>query len=262
MTEPVFRQEGPLFVPTGHARGPWDPSQQHGGAPAALVARAVERLEAAAPMRCSRLTLEFLGAVPLAPLRVEAEVLRGGPRLQLCEATVSGSDGRVLVRARAVRLRVGEVDLEGRGAQRAQPPTPGPDEAEAGTFPGSAGEGFHLTGMEIRFARGQFGEPGPALAWFRPRRPLVDEEEPTPLQRVAAAADFGNGVSSELRWDRHLFVNTDLTVHLLSEPRGPWVGLEARTLLDSQGRGLASSTLWDGQGELGASHQTLFVDVR
>ena len=33
LSEPVFRREGDAFVPTGHARGPWDPGQLHGGAP-------------------------------------------------------------------------------------------------------------------------------------------------------------------------------------------------------------------------------------
>lgn len=263
MTEPVFRREGPLLVPTAHASGPWDPGQMHGGAPAALVARAIEQLDAPGPMRCSRLTLEFLGAVPLAPVRVEAQVLRGGPRLQLAEATVDGADGRTLVRARGVRLRVGEVDLAGRGDQRPLPEVPGPQEGEPPDFAAAPGtEGFHLTAMDIRVVVGQFHTPGPALAWFRPRRPFVDDEAPTPLQRVAAAADFGNGIGSELDWGRALFVNTDLTVHLVREPQDGWVLLESRTMLDAEGRGLASSVLWDAQGEVGASHQSLFVDQR
>jgi hypothetical protein len=39
------------FLPTELARGPWDPGAQHGGAPAALIARAVERVESAVPSR-------------------------------------------------------------------------------------------------------------------------------------------------------------------------------------------------------------------
>ena len=52
-----------------------------------------------------------------------------------------------------------------------------------------------------------------------------------------AAADFGNGVSRVLDFDRHLFVNTDLTVHLHREPVGEWVLLDARTVADPAGRG-------------------------
>lgn len=263
--EPLFRTEGPLLIPSAHATGPWDPRHMHGGAPAAVIARAIERLEAPSPMRCSRLTMEFLGPVPVAPVRVEAEVVRGGPRLQLAEATLSGSDGRVLVRARGVRLREGEVELGGRGQQRGAPGVPGPETGSPPDFGSSTavgGEGFGVTGMDIRFVEGALREPGPARAWFRPARPFVDDEEPTPLQRVAAAADFGNGVSSELEWNRLLFVNTDLTIHLSREPRTPWILLESRTLLDEGGHGLASSVLWDEAGELGAAHQSLFVDQR
>ncbi|HYF25766.1 MAG TPA: thioesterase family protein [Baekduia sp.] len=264
MTEPVFRREGSLFVPTAHAVGPWDVGQLHGGAPAVLVARAVEALEAPVAMRTCRITMEFLGAVPAAPLQVQAEVLRGGPRLQLCEATLSSGDGKVLVRARAVRLREGDVDLRGRGAQETATPFAGPETGVAPHYPGGAGpehEGFHLTGMDIRFLEGAIHLPGPGHAWFRPARPFVDDEPVSPLQRAVAAADFGNGVSSELDWDA-LFVNTDLTVSLLRPPAGEWVLLDSRTLLDRGGSGVAISRLWDAAGELGTAQQTLFVDRR
>ena len=67
---------------------PWDPEAMHGGAPAALLARAVERLEAPAAMLLARITIEFLGPVPLAPVEVTAEV----PLLQ----TQSGEVGHTI----------------------------------------------------------------------------------------------------------------------------------------------------------------------
>ena len=74
--------------------------------------------------------------------------------------------------------------------------------------------------MEIVFARGRFLEPGPATVWMRPRVALVEGEEITPLQRVMLAADGGNGVSAPLDWSGFIFINTDLTVHLLRPPDG------------------------------------------
>ena len=56
----------------------------HGGAPAALVAEAVQ----ADGMFVARLTCDFLGPVPIGPLRVEARIVRPGRRLQLVEAEV------------------------------------------------------------------------------------------------------------------------------------------------------------------------------
>jgi len=43
------------------------------------------------------------------------------------------------------------------------------------------------------------------------RHPLLPGEAPSPLVRVLAAADSGNGVSAALDYRRWLFVNADLT---------------------------------------------------
>jgi hypothetical protein len=116
--------------------------------------------------------------------------------------------------------------------------------------------------MELRFAGGTDYGPGPALAWFRFARPLVEGEEPSPVARAAAAADFGNGVSRILDFERHLFVNTDLSIHLQREPRGEWVLLDARTRVEPTGIGLAVSQLYDADGPLGIAAQSLFVEDR
>ena len=80
------------------------------------------------------------------------------------------------------------------------------------------------------------------------RVPLVEGEEPTPLQRVLVAADSGNGVSAALDWRRYLFINTDLSVHLKRLPEGDWVGLDAVTYPEPSGVGLADTVLWDEGG--------------
>jgi acyl-Coa thioesterase superfamily protein/acyl-CoA thioesterase superfamily protein len=265
VTEPLFRREGDLLVPSAHTRGPWDPGQQHGGAPAALLAQHLARAEPGADaMALARVTYEFLGPVPIAPLRVAAEVVRPGRRLQVVEGTLAAPDGRALVRARGVRLRRGDVRLPPE-VDRGAPPAEGPSEARAGAFPAGAGEhpeGFHRTAMELRFAGGTSYDAGPALAWFRLRLPLLDTEPALPVARVAAAADFGNGISRVLDFTTHLFVNTDLTLHVHREPAGEWVLLDARTRVEPTGSGLAWSVLADERGPLGLAAQTLFVDAR
>jgi acyl-Coa thioesterase superfamily protein len=92
--------------------------------------------------------------------------------------------------------------------------------------------------------------------------PLIDGQPASPLARAVAAADFGNGVSRIVDFDRYLFVNTDLTVHLHREPAGEWVMLDARTRLESHGAGLAHSTLSDEHGPIGLAAQSLFVAER
>jgi hypothetical protein len=75
-------------------------------------------------------------------------------------------------------------------------------------------------------------------------------------------ADFGNGVSASLPFDRYLFINADLTLHLQREPRGEWIGLDARTILFESGTGLAESVLHDEAGPVGRAFQTLVVAPR
>jgi hypothetical protein len=257
LTEPVFHRDGETFVPTGHARGPWDPGQLHGGAPGALIAEAVQE----EGYLVARLTLDFLGPVPLAPLTVSARTTKPGRSLQLAEAELSAG-GQVVVRARAVRLRRGHVELP-QLPDEDPPPTP-PQAGSLDPFPAQDGhdEGFHLTAMEIRFVDGTGFGLGPAHAWFRLARPLVDDRAASPLARAVAAADFGNGVSRIVEFDRYLFVNTDLTVHLHREPAGEWVLLDARTRLEPHGAGLAHSVLSDEHGPLGLAAQSLFVAER
>ena len=252
----IFGRDGDLYVPTGHARGPWDPNALHGGAPAALVMREIEAL--APEMRVARLTLEFMGAVPLAPLSVSAEVVRPGRRFQLAEAELVSGD-RVGCRARAVLLRRGDLPDVPRG-DPAELDIAGPDTVERLDM--GAGESFGGTGMDIRFVTGHLYTPGPAAGWFRMAEPLVDDEQPSPAQRAVAAADFGNGASRVLDWDEWLFINTDLTVHLHREPAGEWVAIDARTALEPDGTGVAWSTLHDERGAIGIALQSLFVDRR
>ena len=256
----IFTERDGVFVPAGHARGPWDVNSQHAGAPSALLARAVEHLDAALPMLIARMTVEVLAPVPLAPLRVSAEIVRPGKRLQLVEATVSHED-TVLCRARAVRLRREAVDVPARAVPR--PRVPGPDGFERWRMPElGAEEAFGRTAMDLRIVEGSFLDPGPAPAWFRFDRPLVAGEEPTAAQAVMAAADFGNGLSQELGLGTHLFVNTDLTVHLSRQPVGEWIALESVTELGPEGTALAVSTLHDERGPVGRGLQSLFVAQR
>jgi len=79
---------------------------------------------------------------------------------------------------------------------------------------------FHSEGAELRFVEGAFESPGPARVWVRLRVPVLAGERPTPLERVATAADFGNGVSSPLSYGDWLFINPDLTIHVSRLPMG------------------------------------------
>jgi hypothetical protein len=273
--EAFFVPEDDGYAPTELTRGPWDPDSQHAGPPAGLIGREIERLDGGADRHVGRITFEILRPVPIAPLRVEAHVVRPGRSVELVEARLSDSDGPV-VSATAWRLRSAEVEIppgvssaDGPGLIGTSPSTlrpgfapPGVDQAQPGRFPPTGQDVGYHTAMEYRFVRGGFAEPGPALVWMRMRQPLVAGEEPSPLQRVLVAADSGNGVSATLDWTRYLFINVDLTVHLHRPLEGEWVCLDAITVAEPGGVGLADTALYDDLGPIGRADQTLLIGVR
>jgi hypothetical protein len=133
---------------------------------------------------------------------------------------------------------------------------------ESPTFALAPGEAFHSHGVEHRFVAGLFMESGPATDWIRLRVPVVPDEEPSPLQRTAAAADFGNGISRVSDFESLLFINPDLTIHLHRAPVGEWVCLDAVTWMEDRGLALAESRLYDQHGPIGRALQTLLIDRR
>src|SRR6185312_7012612 len=211
MSSAFYVPEGGEFVSSELTRGPWDPGAQHAGPPAALIARELEKIPAGeGRWFIGRITFEILRPVPIAPLRVETRVVRPGRSVELLEATLLDRSGEALVRALAWRLGERETELPAE-LPRAQAP-PGPDEAEEKPFFDTGWDVGYHTAMEYRFVSGSFRELGPATVWMRMREPLVAGEEPTPLQRVLAAADSGNGVSATLDLAGYIFINVDLSV--------------------------------------------------
>ncbi len=230
MTDVLYEPlAGDAVRATDLTRGPWDPGAEHGGAPATLLGRAIEALEPGAAMRVARVTLELLRPVPIGELRVEVEIVRPGRRVQLVAARLWAGD-TVTVQALALRIRRAEgVSPQVPAAGGAPLPLPGPDARAALRF--GEGRSFPDDACELRFARGHFREPGPAVTWIRLAVPVVPGEAPSGLQRALAAADFGNGVSAVLDWERQVFINPDLTVHLERDPVGEWVCLDAETTI-------------------------------
>jgi Acyl-CoA thioesterase C-terminal domain/Acyl-CoA thioesterase N-terminal domain len=253
-----YLPEDGALVATELTRGPWDPGFQHGGPPAALLAREIEGLEDSEEFQVGRITFEIMRAVPIAALRAEARVVRPGKRVQLVEATLSDGEGP-LMRANAWRLRTAPVELPELPAGPVPPP---PDAAEHRDFVPTGQEVGYHTAMEYRFVEGAFRESGPAKLWMRMRNPLVAGEQPSPLQRVVTAADSGNGVSATLDWREFLFINVDLTVQLDRLPEGEWVYMDAVTHPRANGVGVADTELSDQRGRIGRALQTLLVAKR
>ena len=241
---------------TVHTTGPWSAGFQHGGPPSALLGRAVERCATREEMVVARGAVELLGPVPVGELGLRVRVTRPGRSVELVEAALSAG-GRDVARASAWRvLRTGADPVAPRH------PAPAPLPAETPELERGAWVDGYLSAVEWRPVRGQFVEPGPGTAWTRLRHPLVAGEQPSPLQRVLAVADSGNGLSSELDLTRWHFINPELTVHLHREAVGEWICVDAATAISPGGAGLATSVLSDEQGPVGVGAQSLLVAPR
>lgn len=242
------------FRATADSAGPWSAQSQHGGPPAALLARALERCAPREDMLISRITTEILGPVPVGELALEARVARKGRSVELLEATLRAAD-RPVMTASAWRVLRTQLDSAGAGAG----PPPLPDrESDTAAF-SSAG---YLRSIEWRMVSGGWAEPGPTAVWARMRGVLLAGEQPSGLQRLMGLADSGNGVSAVLDMSRFWFINPELTVHVHREPQGEWLLLDACTTISAGGTGLATSRLSDRSGEVGRAAQSLLVGAR
>jgi acyl-CoA thioesterase len=255
MDEAVFIPDGDAFMPTEHAGGPWDPRALHGGAPAALMARAIEALDPGLDMFVSRITNEFLRPVPMAPLHLTTEVIRPGKKVRLIQASLTAG-GEEVARATALCIRQADVDVP----VTPEGPVPPPPE-DAVPLEDVPWRGFGGA-MGPRLAAGSVVDVGPATVWFNLRVPIVLGEEPSPLMRAVAAADFGNGISRVVDFNTHIFINPDLTIYMRRLPRGEWIALESETFANPNGVGLAQSRIFDRHGLVASSLQALLLDSR
>lgn len=253
----VYRVEGNTAFTSEFAAGPWGP-MQHGGAPSSLIVWAATRIPTRDPMQISRVTVDLMRPVPIAPLNIRTEVVREGRKIQLCSVILTHEDVPV-VRASVLKVR----QLEGGACEIHEEPVqlPGPDQGiERDHGMGSANA--FITGMSIRTVRGGFREPGPGAAWFRAERPLVSGQCVTPDMLAAMTADFSNGLSSVVDFRRWTYINADLTISFARPPVGEWILLDAQTWLGGGGAGLAFAKLGDERGYFGRAIQSLVIEPR
>lgn len=258
MKTALYTPNGALLEPSELTRSPWSPDTTHGGPPSGLLVRALEQIEPL-DLAIARVTVEMLAPIPMVPVTAHATVVRPGRRVQLLAAELSDPEGAVLMRAHAWRIRRRDpLDLP--SVEPPPPPPPPPDQCPKETYRAVDAVNFYTDAQERRSVRGSIAEVGAGYEWFRLMVPLVAGERPSPLQRVVIAADNANGVSRLADFDRLVFINTDLSVHLARAPVGEWIALDARSHYSPDGRGLSDSALFDTEGFLGRTNQTLYVD--
>ena len=244
-------------------RGPWHPDHQHAGPPIALVCRAIEKSANKHGLtHISRLTANLLRPVPIGRLEVEVATDYTGRNAGHFSARLKAG-GKEVACFTALAQRENDVKLPDELPGHVLPPAPrGPDDSPVAIFPFASRRVGYADLVDTRVARGVFFK-GPCAIWFRLRHPLLENEEPSVYQRVAVAADSGNGISAILDFSRYSFVNPDLTINLLRRPVGEWICLDAQTYLGPSGCGLAESMLYDLHGFIGrAAHVAQTPDHR
>ena len=269
-----------VFASTGATAGPWSADAQHGGPPSALAARAIEQHDPDERQRLARVAIDILRPIPVRPLSVTARTLRPGRRVTLIEAVVE-ADGQEVLHARGWRIErpAGKVPEITDG--EAPPPVPAEDDDGWPPQIFQREETGYLASIEWRFLPSGAGwvdvsadeaagaEPTavPATAqvrsaWTRPRIPLLEGEEYSPMQQTLLVADSGSGVSAALPPTEFIFINVDLTVTLARDPASDWILLEAATTIGADGTGMALTRLSDPVGACGRGLQTLLVAPR
>jgi acyl-CoA thioesterase len=255
----IFRRDGERLVPTLFAQGPWNPNHLHGGPICGALARAIEACESPVPMRVARMTVEMTRAVPMAPCTVHAEVTRAGRRIQQIDARIE-VEGRPLARASALRVRIGQGDarldvpFDDPVPERAPGPPRDPEMMRLFS------PGFIRSLEFLRTRLATRAEAG--ITWARLRVPLVEGEAVTAFVRLATLSDFASGTGNPLDFTRFTSINPDLSLHVLREPRGEWIGLRARSGVAADGIGQSHAALFDAEGAVARALVSLLVERR
>jgi hypothetical protein len=224
-----------------------------------LLARGVERFATVDDWHVARLTIDLFRPVPKAPLELAARSIREGKRIHVVEASLL-ADGIEVCRAVGLLLRRQETNRPGGVDMSLMPP--GPEGITVASLAGRADparpfrEGFHRQ-VEVRWIA-RPGETGPAVAWLRAPLPLVAGEEWTPLERLAALADFVNPLSGS--GSRVGLINVDSSIHVHRLPRGEWIGMRVERAVEPYGIGVAHAILFDAEGPVGRCTQTALAN--
>ena len=257
--EALFLPDGGGWMPTEAGLGPWGADLLHGGAVSALAIMLMED-EAHDDYEAVRYSADFIRALPMSRLDASVRTVRKGQRLEVLDCELSSND-RLVARCSLMRVRPEPLTLpEGAPAPSSDPPPDTPEAFfEAPIFDPDR-TFFVGSGIEMRVPDpGRFGA---GVAWYRLMLPTVPGREPSPTARVAAAADFGNGLSG-FRNDNIpvAFPNADLVMHLGRQPEGEWVRLEATSEWRPDGIGLARGELADRHGSIGLAQQSLVLSA-
>ena len=255
--------EPDVLAPRSMARSMWSEDQMHGVAIAGALARAAEHAltaEGRGDLRPARMTVDLFKAVRMRPARLTTEVVRVGPRLCLIDVVLfQDEDGSQVPKARAGVLFVKPSEAPaGRVWESDDRPTPPPLE----TVPASEEPRVPFFSSDAEWSDdfGQHQNAGRKQTW-QTGVPIVEGEEATPFETVAAIADATSLVTN---WgDKGVeFINTDITLTLARLPITREVGLRAVDHVEDDGIAVGTATVFDREGVIGACVVTAISNAK
>jgi hypothetical protein len=224
-----------------------------------LLTKLIEELAADSGLRIGRLTLDILGAIPVAHVRVRAWVQRPGARISMMAAEMLAArpDGKQRAVARVTAWLLATSDTADAATDRCPPLAEGDSVPVPHSWARASGYLETVSWRRQCTTEGESNE-----VWLSPLVPLVDSEPTTALQRLAMVVDSANGAGAALDPEKFVFMNTDTAVHLHRLPTGDDFGLRARGSIGPDGVGVTSADVFDRQGFIGTVAQTLLVQRR
>ncbi|WFP15228.1 thioesterase family protein [Citricoccus muralis] len=240
-----------LFESTRHAQGTWQEDELHMAPVSGLVVAELEAHEKRDDFVTGRLSFDILGKLHEGKQRVTTRTIRPGRTIELVESTLE-SGGRTVLRARAWRLQRQKLDPE---AILPLPSNLTPVEECVADDRLQQWPGGFIASVQTRVAHDHAA--GHGRGWIASGVELIAGETTSSLASLMALADTANGVAPVLPAGKggYVFPNVDLTLHLVREPVGAWLGLATSTVVGSEGLGINSAELYDERGFFGRSEQ-------
>lgn len=240
-----------LFESTSHAQGTWQPDELHMAPVTGLVVSELEAHDKRDDFVTGRMSFDILGKLHDGEQRVSTRTVRPGRTIELIESTLE-SGGRPVLRARAWRLQRQSLDAA------AIPPSPtnlAPVEKCIADDRLQQWPGGFIASVQTRVADDHAA--GHGRGWIASGVELIAGERTSSLANLMALADTANGVAPVLPAGKggYIFPNVDLTLHLVREPVGEWLGLATSTVVGSEGLGINTAELYDENGFFGRSEQ-------
>lgn len=261
MTEALYteRQESevnPIIIPSDKTVSPWNVENQNGVCVAGLLVQKLCDIPTKSDMVMTRVTVDLFRPIPRIPLYCRQEILHDGRQLQMAR-TVLELEGKEFASATAQRIR--KTD----GADEFPPPhLPFPKPDSLPPNPAKPEEFGIRRHVEQRFVIGRMRNKERAVSWIKMNVDIIENQDTHPLARLIGFCDFGSGMSAPYRWSKWNFPNTDLSMHLVREPIGEWMLVDAETECGQDGVAIVHMTLADEFGIVGRGHQTLIVSKK